>query len=86
MLTVRLDPELETRIRKTAERKGETVSDFVRKAVQDRCDQMASQSLAVLLEDYVGSSESGRMDSANTGKAFKRVLAERNRKADSKRP
>jgi hypothetical protein len=40
-LTVRLDEELESKLRKIANEEGESLSDFIRKAIEDRLGRTA---------------------------------------------
>ncbi len=77
----RLTPDLEGRLEKAAARAGVSVSDFIREAVEEKCDSvLGGRSLLDLLGDTVGAVESGNIDSRHTGRAFTDLLVEKHRK------
>ena len=57
MLAVRLDPDLEERLTFMAKRSGRSKSDFVRRAIEDRIDEMEC---IALLEEAMRDPEAGQ--------------------------
>jgi RHH-type transcriptional regulator, rel operon repressor / antitoxin RelB len=57
MLAVRLDPELEERLSFMAKRSGRSKSDFVRRAIEDRIEEMEC---IALLEEAMRDPDAGR--------------------------
>ena len=57
MLVVRLDPDLEERLAFMAKRSGRSKSDFVRRAIEDRIDEMEC---IVLLEEAMRDPDAGK--------------------------
>ena len=76
----RLTPELERRLEEASARAGMSVSDFIREAVEQRCDAVLGHSLLDDLGDMVGAVDGGRFDSRHTGRAFAEIVAEKHRK------
>ena len=56
MLAVRLDPDLEARLTVMAKRSGRSKSDFVRRAIEDRIDEMEC---IALLEEAMRDPDAG---------------------------
>ena len=75
----RLSPEFQRRLEQAAQRAGVPVSVFIRDAVLERCDLVLGHSLVDELGDDVGRFESGRTDSARTGREFAELLAAKRR-------
>ncbi|KUO55849.1 MAG: hypothetical protein APF82_05225 [Sphingomonadales bacterium BRH_c42] len=57
MLAVRLDPDLEARLTVMAKRSGRSKSDFVRRAIEDRIDEMEC---IALLEEAMRDPDAGK--------------------------
>ncbi len=57
MLAVRLDPDLEERLSSMAKRTGRSKSDFVRRAIEDRIEEMEC---IALLEEAMRDPDAGR--------------------------
>jgi Ribbon-helix-helix protein, copG family len=78
----RLTPELEGRLEKAAARAGVSVSDFIREAVEEKCDGvLGGPTLLDMLGDYVGAVEGGGgIDSRHTGREFTDILVEKKRR------
>lgn len=57
MLAVRLDPELEARLAIMAKRSGRSKSDFVRRAIEDRIEEMEC---IALLEEALRDPDAGK--------------------------
>jgi predicted DNA-binding protein len=79
MKSVRLDEELEDRLREAARITGQPMSEIIREALRTHCDELLSDNLAKRLADVVGSVSVGG-DSRRTGRAFKRLLLSRQRR------
>ncbi|TME98140.1 MAG: ribbon-helix-helix protein, CopG family [Chloroflexi bacterium] len=77
----RLTPELEGRLEKAAARAGVSVSDFIREAVQEKCDGvLGGRTLLDMLGDTVGAVEGGGgIDSGHTGREFADLMVEKYR-------
>lgn len=57
MLAVRLDPDLEARLTFMAKRSGRSKSDFVRRAIEDRIEEMEC---IALLEEAMRDPDAGK--------------------------
>lgn len=57
MLAVRLDPDLEARLSHMAKRSGRSKSDFVRRAIEDRIEEMEC---IALLEEAMRDPDAGK--------------------------
>jgi RHH-type transcriptional regulator, rel operon repressor / antitoxin RelB len=57
MLAVRLDPDLEERLTFMAKRSGRSKSDFVRRAIEDRIEEMEC---VALLEEAMRDPDAGK--------------------------
>ena len=76
----RIDPHLEQRLQAVAKRQAVPVSEVVRVAIARHCDDVLGNDAASALADVIGimKSEGGRAE--RTGRAFKDVLAKRDRR------
>ncbi|MGH3343857.1 MAG: DUF1778 domain-containing protein [Carbonactinosporaceae bacterium] len=77
MKSLRLDPELEARLERAAAVRGESLSEFIRRAAAERADATLSASHAADFSDVVGAVHGGGGRARRTGQAFADVLAER---------
>src|SRR5207302_9150158 len=75
----RLTPELEGRLEKAAARAGVSVSDFIREAVEEKCEGiLGGRTLLDMLGDTVGAVEGGgNIDSSHTGREFADLMVEK---------
>lgn len=80
MRSVRLDPELEERIKRAASLEGATVSEFLRTAAAERADRTLSEQGADRFADVLGVVRGGGGRAGDTGTAFREVLAEKRHK------
>lgn len=74
--SVRLDRELEARLRAIAESEGVPLSEVLRRAAQHYLKETGG-SLRVRLADAVGAVRSGGGRAQRTGKRFKRLIRRR---------
>lgn len=79
MKTVRLDDNLESRLRQASALSGMSESELIREGIRKQCDEVLERRLDARLADVIGSVESGAIDSRNSGREFKRILAKRNK-------
>lgn len=75
MRSVRLDPELEQRLEHAAAVRGETVSEFIRRATAERADATLQPDAVGEFADVVGVVHGGGGRARKTGEAFRRELA-----------
>lgn len=72
-LTVRLDEELETRLRQLAAEEGETVSEFVRKVIRERVEEKPRKKTPYELGKHVfGRRGSGKRDLSERSEEYLR--------------
>ena len=77
MRSLRLDPELDERVRRAARLEGSSVSEFLRRAAADRAERTLSDRAPERLADVVGVVHGGGGRARDTGKAFTDLLTER---------
>lgn len=77
MRSLRLDPELDARVRRAATLEGASISEFLRRAAAERADRTLSERGAERLADVVGVVHGGGGRAGDTGKAFADLLTER---------
>ncbi len=78
MRSLRLEPELDDRVRRAASAEGSTVSEFLRQAAAERADRTLAARNSDQLADVIGSVRGGGAGRArDTGAAFGELLAER---------
>jgi hypothetical protein len=70
MRSLRLDPELDDKVQRAAARKGESVSEFIRHAAEERADKTLSTSVREVFADVTGVIHGGGGRARRTGKAF----------------
>ena len=75
MRSLRLDPELEAAIERAAEARGETVSEFLRRAAAQRVDATWNIDIEVQFADVLGAVRGGGGRARRTGRAFEELLA-----------
>ena len=80
MRSVRLDPELDERVRRAATLEGSSVSEFIRRAAAERAERTLSQRDNERLADVVGVIRGGGGRARDTGKAFADLLTERRKR------
>lgn len=76
MRSLRLDPELDQRVRRAATVEGSSISEFLRRAAAERAERTLSQSGSERLADVVGVIRGGGGRARETGKAFAELLAQ----------
>lgn len=83
MRSVRLDPDLDDRVRRAAEAENSTVSEFVRAALAERADQVLAEHdpAAAELADVIGVVHGGGGRARRTGQAFAEVVAGERKRA-----
>jgi hypothetical protein len=74
--SVRLDPELEGRLQRAAAIRGESLSEFIRRAAAERADATLVVGNGADLADVVGVVHGGGGRARRTGEAFRKVVAE----------
>ena len=79
MKSVRLDPELETKLRRAARALDVSQSQFIREALARRCHEVLGDTLAQRLAPVIGSVKSRGGRASNSGRAFRKLLAKRHR-------
>ena len=79
--SVRLHPELETRLKEAAAAEGVRASESIRRAIAQHCDEVLGATLRARLADVTGVVRSTGGRARRTGDAFRRVL--RSRAGDS---
>ena len=77
MRSLRLEPELDERVRRAASAEGSTVSEFLRQAAAERADRTLAQRNSDRLADVIGVVHGGGGRARDTGAAFGELLAER---------
>lgn len=77
MRSLRLDPQLEERLRQAAVVRGESVSAFIRRAVAERADATLSAKPVSDFGDVLGAIHGGGGRARRTGAAFTDALAGR---------
>ncbi len=76
MRSLRLDDELEERLQRAAAMRGESLSEFIRRAVDERAQATLVESSGAF-EDVLGVVHGGGGRARRTGDAFREGLAER---------
>lgn len=76
MRSVRLDQELDRRLRLAADAVGETVSEFLRRAAAERVDVVMGRGQRVDVTDVLGVVRSDSGCARRTGQAFTDALGE----------
>lgn len=80
MRSLRLEPELDVRVRRAAAAEGSSVSEFLRRAAAERADRTLAVRNSDRLADAIGAVRGGGTSrSRETGAAFGELLAERRR-------
>lgn len=79
MRSLRLDPELDERVRRAAATEGVSVSAFLRDAAAERADRTLAETPADRLADVIGAVHGGGGQARRSGDAFAEALAERRR-------
>jgi hypothetical protein len=79
MKSVRLDVDLEAKLRRAARALATSQSEFIREALARRCDEVLGGSLAQRLAPVIGIVNSSGGRAARSGAAFREALARRRR-------
>ena len=75
MRSLRLDDELEERLQRAAAVRGESLSEFIRRAVDERARATLAES-SVAFDDVLGVVHGGGGRARRTGDAFREALAQ----------
>ena len=76
MRSLRLDPELDKKVRRAAAANGESVSEFLRRAAAERADETLAGRPSERFADVAGVVHGGGGRARRTGAAFNESLAE----------
>ncbi|MDA8044107.1 MAG: DUF1778 domain-containing protein [Actinomycetota bacterium] len=76
MRSLRLDPDLDKKVRRAAAAKGESVSEFLRRAAAERAEETLAGDPRERLADVAGVVHGGGGRARRTGAAFSETLAE----------
>ena len=76
MRSLRLDPDLDKKVRRAAAAKGESVSEFLRRAAAERADETLAVHPGERFADVSGVVHGGGGRARRTGAAFSESLAE----------
>lgn len=76
MRSLRLDPGLDEKIRRAAAAKGESVSEFLRRAAEERAEETLASHPSERFADVAGVVHGGGGQARRTGPAFAAALAE----------
>lgn len=76
MRSLRLDPDLDKKVRRAAAAKGESVSEFLRRAAADRAEETLAGHSSERFADVAGVIHGGGGRARRTGPAFRESLAE----------
>lgn len=79
MRSVRLDDQMDRRVRRAAAAEGISVSEFLRRAADDRAERALSSTTEERLGDVIGAVRGTRRQARRSGEAFGDLLAERRR-------
>ena len=77
MRSLRLDSELDEKVRRAAAVNGESVSEFLRRAAEARADATLVEDHAARFADVAGAVHGGGGRARRSGAAFSEALAER---------
>jgi hypothetical protein len=80
MRSLRLDPELDEKVRRAAAVKEESISEFIRHAAEERADQVLRDRPSDRFADVAGVIHSGGGRARRSGKAFAEQLAAKKRR------
>ncbi len=75
MRSLRLEPELDEKVRRAAAQRGETVSEFIRNAAEARADETLGDSPRDRLADVIGTVHGGGGRARRTGDAFRQAIS-----------
>jgi Arc/MetJ-type ribon-helix-helix transcriptional regulator len=77
MRSLRLDDQLDERVREAAAAEGSSVSEFIRRAVAERAESTLSTGASARLADVVGAIHGDGGQARDSGRAFSELLAQR---------
>jgi predicted transcriptional regulator len=78
--SVRLDPGLQARLERAAQAVAQSQSEFIRQAVERRCEEVLGGSLAERLAPVIGIVHSTGGRAARTGEQFTQVVKGRRKR------
>ena len=80
MRSLRLDPELDAKVRRAAALKDESVSEFIRQATEERADKVLRDRSSDRFADVAGVIHGGGGRARRAGKVFTEQLAAKKRR------
>lgn len=75
MRSIRLDPELDRKVRKAAAARGESVSAFIRNAAAKRAEETLAERGRERFRDVAGAVHGGGRRARRTGEAFAEIVS-----------
>jgi len=85
MRSVRLPESLDEQLLRAAQRRGESVSDFIRNAVADRVAATPGEDRLAMFADVIGVIHGGGGAARRTGSAFRDVVGAKRKPADGQK-
>ena len=79
MRSLRLEDDLDARVRDAASAEGTSVSEFLRQAASERAERVLSDDPVERLKDVIGVVNGGGGRARHTGRIFGELLAEEHR-------
>jgi hypothetical protein len=76
MRSLRLDPDLDEKVRRAAAARGESVSEFLRRAAAERAEETLNDRASKRFADVTGVVHGGGGRARRSGAAFAEALAE----------
>ncbi|MFC0081548.1 DUF1778 domain-containing protein [Aciditerrimonas ferrireducens] len=76
MRSLRLDPDLDEKVRRAAAARGESVSDFLRRAAAQRAEETLARNPSERFADVAGVVHGGGGRARRSGAAFAETLAD----------
>jgi hypothetical protein len=73
--SLRLDPDLDEKLQRAAAIKGESVSEFIRHAAEERADETLAERRSEAFADVAGVVHGGGGRARHSGEAFTNVVA-----------
>jgi len=83
--SLRLDNDLDERVRRAAAAEGASVSEFIRRAVAQRAERTLATGMDERLADVIGAAHVGGGQARRTGAAFAELLTERRERTSGRR-
>jgi hypothetical protein len=78
--TLRLDDDLDSRVRDAASAEGQSVAEFLRQAASERAERVLSKNQVARLADVIGVVDGGGGRARHSGRVYGDLLAEEHRR------